>query len=109
MLKREATIIVDQLNLRMTPNGEVVGAVKRGDRFTVFKRESRPVCDWLQIRIRGGGGLLGWIAEVNKRSGERFARVEDTTEPQSSVLGITLATILAFAALVAAAIWASGL
>ncbi len=94
-MSRTAVILVDNLNIRMEPDGEVIGVVRKGQQFPILKSESHPVCDWLQIKLTND--LIGWIAEVNKRDSKRFVRVEDDIDlpPNNWATWTTFGVIIA--------------
>jgi hypothetical protein len=70
-MREVAVVVVANLYIRRVPGdreADIIGDLKKGERFDVLDRKSGPRCEWLRSRA-------GWVAEFNKITGERFCNV----------------------------------
>lgn len=69
---------------------EPVDGLKQGDTFAVLDIYEDVVCTWLRIKY-DGGKKIGWVAEKNKKKGERYVALHSEVPRWPPVLAAVLA------------------
>lgn len=75
ILLRPTTGIVLSPGLHVVDHidGKIIDSLKQGDAFAVIDIKEDVVCTWLRIRYGAHGG---WVAERNKKRGERYVQLQ---------------------------------